>query len=934
MCLYGCEDGYNFVTDNKCNTTCAEGSYGTNCSLPCSAFCLNSRRCHHLNGTCIDGCADGYEFVTDKTCNTPCATGLYGHICSSTCSAFCRNNRSCHHVNGTCLNGCEDGYNFVTDNKCNTTCAEGSYGTNCSLHCSAFCLNSRRCHHINGTCIDGCADGYAFVTDKTCNTPCGHRRYGRDCSSICSDYCHNNQSCHHINGTCPKGCEDGYDFKQNETCNTICKNRTFGKNCSMNCNCDECHHVNGSCAMFKQQCDTGFKMDKDICQQNIEASSKPSSSSTGAIGGGVAAAVAFTIVIIIAVVFYKRRRMNNNGDNREFVNDIAMFSPTEPQSTVKSDQQLNLKTDLRGNIYANAKDIQSDYYGFNAFATGIQLHELWTYIRDKDRIDSTYFDDEFKKLPAGLIRKHDVASAACNKGKTRYKDLYAYDDSRVVLTNACPDDSDYINASYIHGFDKLKKFIASQGPTQKMISDFWRMIWQQKVEKIVMLTNLIELGTLKCLQYWPEDINGECKHGGVLIKYAGIKETFDYKIRSLEITMDGETRRLNQFHFMSWPDKDVPDTTWCLVDFWRAVAKFDDTNTSPILVHCSAGVGRSGTFIALDNLIAQAQIENCVRPLHVVEALRQQRVNMVQTKEQYKYLHEALAEALLIGTHHWVTRQFESVYNFMIGKDIETSKTRIEQQFELITKSANYARGQSAVIATGLVNDHIGTQNEAMIIKATETKPQCIVLSALGESRAFIALTSLHDNTAENVWSLVEKQGCKTMIEFSNRSEGSHKADTYHGQKEGGRFGRYYVNLTEERNDRGFEERTYSYKEDTKGSSLKTFKQFYMPGMNKDPERQSMLDLIEAILTWQGQLSTDTPILIKDGSNFHRSGLVVVLLSEICRIVTHDGQINLVETVVSMKHQEKHIIHSAAQLRICYDAILDYVQKPGIYQNF
>ncbi|KAH3837481.1 hypothetical protein DPMN_110872 [Dreissena polymorpha] len=184
------------------------------------------------------------------------------------------------------------------------------------------------------------------------------------------------------------------------------------------------------------------------------------------------------------------------------------------------------------------------------------------------------------------------------------------------------------------------------------------MIWQHRIEKIAMLTNLIELRTLNGLQYWPEDINCECKHGGVLIKYVSIKETFDYNIRSLEITKAGETRRLNQFHFKSWPDKDVPDTTWCLVDYWRAVDKCDDISTSPIL-------------------------------------------------EQYKYLHEALAEALLI--------------------------------------------------------------DEAMLIKATETKPQCIVLSA----------------------------------------------DTYLGQKEGGRVGRYYVTLTEESNDRGFEERTYSYKEDT-----------------------------------------------------------------------------------------------------------------------
>ncbi|KAH3690596.1 hypothetical protein DPMN_191925 [Dreissena polymorpha] len=262
-CGTGCKRGWRGAA---CNETCADGSYGTNCSLTCSAFCRNNRPCHHINGTCIEGCADGYEFSTDKTCNTPCATGLYGHNCSSTCSAFCRSNRSCHNVIGMCLYGCEDGYNFVTDNTCKTTCAAGSYGTNCALTCSEFCRNNRQCHHINGTCVDGCEDGYDFFTDKTCNTPCGHRRYGRDCSSICSEYCHNKQTCHHINGTCPNGCGDGYDFNRDKTCNATCKHRTFGKNCSMDCNCDECHHINGSCAIFKQQCDTGFKMDKDICQ--------------------------------------------------------------------------------------------------------------------------------------------------------------------------------------------------------------------------------------------------------------------------------------------------------------------------------------------------------------------------------------------------------------------------------------------------------------------------------------------------------------------------------------------------------------------------------------------------------------------------------------------------------------------------------------------
>ncbi|XP_052224296.1 receptor-type tyrosine-protein phosphatase alpha-like [Dreissena polymorpha] len=209
------------------------------------------------------------------------------------------------------------------------------------------------------------------------------------------------------------------------------------------------------------------------------------------------------------------------------------------------------------------------------------------------------------------------------------------------------------------------------------------MIWQQRVDKIVMLTHLIEKGTMKCLQYWPEELNGVCKYGRVDVKYVDVEEMFDYNIRTFTLTKGQNTRVVKQFHLKSWPDKGVPDTAWCLVDFWRTVDTQEEHH-SPILVHCSAGVGRTGTFIALDNLISQAQIENCVRPFQIVEALREQRVSMVQTKEQYTYLHEALAEALLVGTHHVMTRQFESVHQFMIGKASNLTTTRLEKQLELM----------------------------------------------------------------------------------------------------------------------------------------------------------------------------------------------------------------------------------------------------------
>ncbi|WAQ98545.1 PTPRT-like protein, partial [Mya arenaria] len=137
---------------------------------------------------------------------------------------------------------------------------------------------------------------------------------------------------------------------------------------------------------------------------------------------------------------------------------------------------------------------------------------------------------------------------------------------------------------------------------------------------------------IKCIQYWPEK-GDTCSYGGITLSYINTKEFQDYNIRTWEAVQTGsKPRQIRQFHFKTWPDKDVPDSAWCLVDFWKAVDTDSSENGSPIIVHCSAGVGRTGTFIALDNLIHQAKEEKCVRPLQMVQTLRRQRVNMVQTK--------------------------------------------------------------------------------------------------------------------------------------------------------------------------------------------------------------------------------------------------------------------------------------------------------------
>ncbi|XP_053388764.1 receptor-type tyrosine-protein phosphatase epsilon-like [Mercenaria mercenaria] len=235
----------------------------------------------------------------------------------------------------------------------------------------------------------------------------------------------------------------------------------------------------------------------------------------------------------------------------------------------------------------------SDYYSFGEQFMGIRVHELWDYIHEKMENNCEKMFAEFKTLPQGLVHSYQSADNIANKGKNRYRDMYAYDHTRVVLEDEFDKEdgkhTDYINACYIDGFEKVKKFVASQGPTKQMIDDFWRMVWQLKSDKIVMLTNLIEMGATKCLQYWPkEEEEDECTYGNVVIKLLKMDKYLDYNIRYFEVRKNGEaSRRIRQFHFKSWPDKDVPDSTWCLVNFWRAVDTNAPSKAGPIVVHCS-----------------------------------------------------------------------------------------------------------------------------------------------------------------------------------------------------------------------------------------------------------------------------------------------------------------------------------------------------------
>lgn len=233
-----------------------------------------------------------------------------------------------------------------------------------------------------------------------------------------------------------------------------------------------------------------------------------------------------------------------------------------------------------------------------------------------------------------------------------YKYIFPVDNNRVLLSIKDTNDSDYINASFIDGYKRKKEYIATQGPKPETCADFWHMILQCKCDKIIMLTQLTEGDKLKCHKYYP-DYNDELIFDNITIKNLKDTNTDIYQRRELLITRENLAAKRKykktvlQYHFKKWPDHDCPQNTMDLIKF-LTIIKTEKRSSAPIVIHCSAGVGRTGTLIALDVLIQKIKDEKKVNVFEVVKKLRQQRVKMVQTLEQYKFIYKCIDQMLAI----------------------------------------------------------------------------------------------------------------------------------------------------------------------------------------------------------------------------------------------------------------------------------------------
>uniref|UniRef100_A0A4W4E2C8 protein-tyrosine-phosphatase n=1 Tax=Electrophorus electricus TaxID=8005 RepID=A0A4W4E2C8_ELEEL len=604
--------------------------------------------------------------------------------------------------------------------------------------------------------------------------------------------------------------------------------------------------------------------------------------------------------------------------------------------TVTSDTSSLMQSHTHSYKKREAVDVP---YQTGQLHPAIRVADLLQHITQMKCSEGYGFKEEYESFFEGQAAPWDSAKKDENRMKNRYGNIIAYDHSRVRLQALEGEQSsDYINANYI---DVSMESSQVQRPMQETVYDFWRMVWQENTATIVMVTNLVEVGRVKCCKYWPDDTE---IYGDMKVTLIETQLLSEYVIRTFAVEKRGahEIREIRQFHFTGWPDHGVPYHATGLLGFVRRVKAKSPANAGPMVVHCSAGAGRTGCFIVIDIMLDMAEREGVVDIYNCVRELRSRRVNMVQTEEQYVFIHDAILEACLCGDTTIPANQLRSVYYDMNRLDPQTNSSQIKEEFRTLNMVTPTLRVEDCSIAL-LPRNH--EKNRCMdVLPPDRCLPFLITIdgessnyinAALMDSykqpSAFIVTQHPLPNTVKDFWRLVLDYHC-TSIVMLNDVDPAQLCPQYWPENGVHRHGPIQVefvsaDLEEDIISRIF--RIYNAARPQDGYRMVQQFQFLGWPMYRDTpvSKRSFLKLIRQVDKWQEEYDGGegrTVVHCLNGGG--RSGTFCAI-SIVCEMLRHQRSVDVFHAVKTLRNNKPNMVDLLDQYKFCYEVALEYLSS-------
>ncbi|KAM4575182.1 receptor-type tyrosine-protein phosphatase S isoform 6-T8 [Fundulus diaphanus] len=638
---------------------------------------------------------------------------------------------------------------------------------------------------------------------------------------------------------------------------------------------------------------------------------------------GPVLAVVFIIGIVISILLLKnkpdsRKRKESEPRTKCLLNnaDITPHHPTDPVEM----RRINFQTAGMMNH------------------PPIPISELAEHTELLKANDNLKLSQEYESIDPGQQFTWEHSNLEVNKPKNRYANVIAYDHSRVILA---PIEgitgSDYINANYIDGYRKQNAYIATQGPLPETFGDFWRMVWEQRTATVVMMTRLEEKSRIKCDQYWPS--RGTETYGMTQVTLLDTIELATFCVRTFSLHKNGssEKREVRQFQFTAWPDHGVPEYPTPFLAFLRRVKTCNPPDAGPIIAHCSAGVGRTGCFIVIDAMLERIKHEKTVDIYGHVTLMRSQRNYMVQTEDQYSFIHDALLEAVACGNTEVAARSLYSYIQKLAQVESGEHVTGMELEFKRLANSKAHT---SRFISANLPCNKF--KNRLVNIMPYETTRVCLqpirglegsdyinasFIDGYRQQRAYIATQGPLAETTEDFWRMLWENNSTIVVMLTKlREMGREKCHQYWPAERSARYQYFVVDPMAEYNMPQYILREFKVTDARDGQS-RTVRQFQFtdwPEQGVPKSGEGFIDFIGQVHKTKEQFGQDGPISVHCSAGVGRTG-VFITLSIVLERMRYEGVVDIFQTVKMLRTQRPAMVQTEDEYQFCYHAALEYL---------